>query len=105
MIDTKHNFSSGHYCPNGTHYGEQFPCPAGQYNPITHGVDLNNCLDCPGGQYCEGVGNSEPTDNCTAGWYCTGGADRTNTTTHGGQCQPGYYCPEGRVFGSYTCTM
>ena len=57
--------------------------------------NVTTALDCPGGMYCEGEGNSAPTGNCTAGWYCTGGADKTNTTTHGGECQPGYFCPEG----------
>jgi len=84
----------GHYCPNGTEYGTQYPCPAGTYNPSTQRTSVTECIDCPGGEYCEGVGNSAPTGNCTAGWYCSGGSDSPNTTTHGGKCQPGYYCPE-----------
>ncbi|RUS80256.1 hypothetical protein EGW08_011985, partial [Elysia chlorotica] len=85
----------GHYCPNGTEYGTEFRCPPGTYNPSTLGTSQDDCLSCPGGQYCQGYANVQPTGNCTEGWYCTGGSDSPNSTTAGGQCQPGYYCPEG----------
>lgn len=88
-------YHSGNYCPNGTQHGSQYPCPAGTYNPTSQRTSLGDCIDCPGGKYCQGDGNSAPTGNCSAGWYCSGGADSPNTTTNGGKCQPGYYCPEG----------
>ncbi len=89
-------FSAGYYCPNGTEYSTQYPCPPGTYNSLQLGTSIDDCQSCTLGMYCEGQGNPEPTGNCSAGWYCSGGADSPNTTTHGGQCQAGYYCPEGR---------
>ena len=88
----------GHYCPNGTEFSTQYKCPAGTYNPVNGSTELADCLDCPGGEYCQGEANSAPTGYCYAGWYCSGGSDSPNTTTHGGECQPGTYCPEGKVF-------
>lgn len=87
---------SGHYCPNGTTFDTENRCPPGSYNPTTKGTQSSDCLECPPGKYCAGYANSAYTGNCSAGWYCTGGADGPNTTTHGGQCSPGYYCPEGQ---------
>lgn len=94
----------GYYCPNGTEYSFQFPCPPGTYNALQLGTSQDDCQLCPGGEYCEGQGNAAPTGNCTAGWYCSGGADSKNSTTHGGRCQPGYYCPEGKC-GQVLCTL
>ena len=87
---------SGHYCPNGTKFDTEFRCPPGSYNPVTKATAPTDCIDCPGGQYCQGYANSAPTGNCSAGWYCSGGAEMPNDTAHGGECQPGYYCPEGK---------
>lgn len=52
-------------------------------------------MPCTPGKYCEGDGLSLPTGPCSAGWFCNGSATRNMTTTHGGRCQPGYYCPSG----------
>jgi len=86
----------GHYCPNGTEYDTKYPCSPGTYNQNTKGRSPTDCLDCPGGKYCDGSGNTAPDGNCTSGWYCSGGAESPNDTAHGGKCQPGYYCPEGK---------
>ena len=90
-----YNCVSGHFCLNGTSYPTQYPCPPGTFNALEQGAELGDCHPCPGGEYCEGQGNAAPTGNCTEGWYCQGGADAPNTTTNGGRCQPGYYCPLG----------
>ena len=29
------------------------------------------------------------------GWYCSGNATSHMETVNGGECQPGFYCPEG----------
>ena len=87
---------TGHYCPNGTEHGTQYKCPEGTYNSLEEGRSLNDCQDCPPGKYCEGQGNSNPTGNCTAGWYCTGAAESLNSTLKGGVCPAGNYCPEGK---------
>ena len=31
-----------------------------------------DCMDCPPGEYCEGLGNTLPTGLCDAGFYCGG---------------------------------
>ena len=45
-------------------------------------------------------GLTEPTDNCTAGYFCTLAAVVTNPDgeSYGDVCPAGYYCPEGTIF-------
>jgi len=86
----------GHYCPAGTGVSTANKCPEGTYNPVTGSIGSADCLSCPGGQYCAGRGNSAPTGDCYAGWYCYGGSSSPNTTTHGGKCSAGYYCPQSK---------
>ena len=33
----------------------------------------SHCTQCSGGKYCETTGLDAPTNNCTAGYYCTTG--------------------------------
>ena len=42
---------AGHYCPEGT--GVPKPCSVGTYLPDTQRDELSDCLDCPGGMYCD----------------------------------------------------
>ena len=39
---------SGHYCPNGTRYSTEFPCPPGTFNNITGLVTDTDCFACLG---------------------------------------------------------
>jgi hypothetical protein len=41
--------------------------------------------------YCADRGRYEPTDNCTAGYYC----NETSTVPDQHECQMGHFCPEG----------
>lgn len=86
---------SGYYCPVNTTQPNEYPCPPGTFNNLTGQEAQASCIPCPRGSYCEGYGNSWPTGLCSAGWFCSGNATSNMTTTHGGKCQPGYYCPEG----------
>ena len=43
--------------------------------------------------YCSGSGNTIPTGNCSAGYYCPGGQD--SPTPVGLECTTGHYCPSG----------
>ncbi|XP_015775926.1 PREDICTED: sushi, von Willebrand factor type A, EGF and pentraxin domain-containing protein 1-like, partial [Acropora digitifera] len=88
----------GHYCPINTTQPFQFPCHPGTYNNLTGQKTVSSCVPCPKGSYCEGYGNSWPTGLCSAGWWCNGSATSNMTTTHGGKCQPGYYCPQGSSY-------
>ncbi|XP_077985306.1 uncharacterized protein LOC144439946 [Glandiceps talaboti] len=101
----------GHYCPRGTEYGEEYPCPEGTYNSLDNQQNSTSCELCPAGQYCEGEGLFEPSGNCSAGWFCTGGSWNAkplplgnatdlsmctcpNVDYTGNRCPPGYFCPE-----------
>ena len=65
--------------------------------------------------FCIADGLDAPTDNCTAGWYCTGGSYMAEPITTdnatdlsectcplanytGGKCWPGTYCPSGSAY-------
>jgi len=50
-------------------------------------------LPCTPGMYCEGLGNSKPTNSCDAGYYCPG--SNTNARPNESECRPRYYCPVG----------
>ncbi len=62
----------GGYCQPGAQVAS--PCPEGTYNNRTNARTSSECSDCPGGYYCQGSNNIEPTDQCTAGFYCVSGA-------------------------------
>lgn len=45
------------------------------------------------GTYCTGYGLTEPTANCSGGYYCPGGQNTSTPVEY--QCTPGHYCPIG----------
>lgn len=66
--------SKGHYCPEGS----------------------SAEIKCTGGKYCESQQLSTPEGNCSAGYYCIGGAIKSNPESllEGGfKCPSGAYCP------------
>lgn len=62
----------GFYCPDGTSVPE--PCPEGTYSSRSALSDRSECTPCDGGQYCTGVGLSEPSGSCRDRFYCREGA-------------------------------
>ncbi|XP_077422977.1 uncharacterized protein LOC144052618 isoform X3 [Vanacampus margaritifer] len=89
----------GHYCLAGGVEGI-LPCPPGTYNPQLGFSQVEQCLICPAGVYCEDWGLSEPTGPCQAGYYCIAGVNFPNPDGNysigvGGACPKGRYCPEG----------
>lgn len=67
-------------------------CTKGNYCP----EGSSSLTTCPAGKYWDRTGLAEPTGNCEAGYYCTGGTTQQNPTTSGGNvCPAGKYCPEG----------
>ena len=42
-------------------------CPLGTYSNLTGLMMESECLPCPGGQYCDTPGITEPSGNCSAG--------------------------------------
>ena len=111
---------SGYYCPSGTEYATQFPCPAGTYSDSTGLTSDSQCLPCPAGKGCDpGTNvNTNPQKNCFPGYYCPQGSNSprgvpcpagTYSNAFGNQaqtdcsttCDQGYYCVAGsdRVTG------
>jgi hypothetical protein len=95
VLDKGGECPSGGFCPSSSKFPR--PCRAGYYHnasfPITN---MNECVECPAGSYCDGSPNeartdilntivianlpaADPTGECEAGYYCTGHA------THGRQ--------------------
>ena len=59
----------GHYCPNGTKYHDEFPCPVGTFRASQQGHSDSDCTQCTGGSYCGTEGLAAPTALCDAGMY------------------------------------
>ena len=69
----------GHYCPIGTVYTTQYPCPAGTWNPnSSYFIRSADCLACPETFAClAGTGHSsQPIQVCSGGHYCPTGKDK-----------------------------
>ncbi|XP_064629300.1 uncharacterized protein LOC135488587 [Lineus longissimus] len=87
----------GFFCPNET-YDQGVPCPKGTYNPNTGLSEMDECLACPAGHFCNMSGLSSPSGPCHPGYLCLANAthpgpnDGTNEP-----CPPGYYCLEGTL--------
>lgn len=64
----------GHYCPNGTEYSTQYPCPTGTYRNVTGGQEVADCYLCPPGMYCDNEANVYPDGLCDAGHFCVLGS-------------------------------
>nr|PIL98506.1 GCC2 and GCC3 domain-containing protein [Toxoplasma gondii COUG] len=98
---------AGYYCPEGTRYKHEFPCPGGTYS----GQGKAKCTSCPAGRYCPPA--STTPKNCPAGYYCLAGSDnpwntpcpvntfsaRPNLTREQEclKCRKNEYCPVATV--------
>jgi len=102
----QHICPSGHYCPTGT--GVPVPCMAGTWSSSYGNNAPADCVNCTGGQYCQGDGNVVPDGDCTAGYYCPTGID--TPTPANTPCWAGHYCPTGSAMpepcpnGTYQAT-
>ncbi|XP_077105722.1 uncharacterized protein LOC143764221 isoform X2 [Ranitomeya variabilis] len=63
---------AGSYCPTSSAW--PVLCPPGTYSNQIGLTDVNQCLICPPGMFCDGQGRTSPTGNCTPGYYCTAGS-------------------------------
>ncbi|XP_039940848.1 multiple epidermal growth factor-like domains protein 6 [Hirundo rustica] len=63
---------AGSYCPPGSAFPT--PCPPGTFSNTSGLRNLQECLDCPPGLYCDGTNNQAPSGPCAPGYFCTGGA-------------------------------
>lgn len=55
------------YCPNGTEFDDQYKCPMGTFNNKTHLKSAEECTPCPGGYYCDELGQTTYHKKCSAG--------------------------------------
>ena len=85
----------GYYCPNGTSFSTQFPCPNGTFSNLTGLAESSQCLDCTPGHYCGEPGLVQPSGLCFAGYFCQSGS--TTPSPVDSTCPAGHYCPEGSV--------
>ncbi|CEM28618.1 unnamed protein product [Vitrella brassicaformis CCMP3155] len=117
--------ATGHYCPEGTRYATQFPCPRGTYTDSENLAAESSCDPCPAGKACDfGTGGtSKPPQPCAPGYYCPTGADTgtqyrfqypcpAGTMSNGtdltsdtecGDCPEGLYCTGGKPFADGRC--
>ncbi|CAG6003426.1 unnamed protein product, partial [Menidia menidia] len=89
---------AGHYCPMATTH--PLPCPRGTFSNLSKLVSQEDCQPCLPGYYCDDLGLSAPSGKCREGFFCLGGADRSDPPVRdnrGGPCPKGYYCSEGSV--------
>ena len=64
----------GFFCPSQTQYGNQYPCSNGTFSNSTGLSTVDQCLPCSPGQYCGSTGLTQPTGNCSMGYFCGGGS-------------------------------
>ncbi|CBZ54547.1 hypothetical protein NCLIV_049760 [Neospora caninum Liverpool] len=82
---------AGYFCPAGTVFAHQFPCPAGSYSAETGNVSSDECQPCPEGRVCDEPGTPTARVLCPQGYYCPEGTDGP----HSNPCEAGQYCPAG----------
>ena len=64
---------AGYYCPQGTHYPE--PCRNGTWSNETGLMEVDECMPCTAGYYCNDFALTAPSGPCLAGYYCPTGSD------------------------------
>ncbi|XP_071497013.1 uncharacterized protein [Diadema antillarum] len=105
-VTTPEPCPQGYYCPPGTGAAMTNACPPGTFGDAEGYDELDDCVSCTAGWYCEEPALSTPTGECYAGFYCTGGAavptpyddmvDSDNSSFTGNNvCPKGYYCTNG----------
>ncbi|KAF6736840.1 hypothetical protein FQA47_014055 [Oryzias melastigma] len=91
--------NSGHYCPEGTAYGTQFPCPAGTYSIQMGNRHTEDCLECPEGSFCE-QGTSKPSPCPPSTFRPLKGGQKLKDCS---PCPAGYFCPHSATVSPRVC--
>ena len=114
---------TGHYCPHGTSYPSQYPCPLGSYTDQINLTVASECNACPPrfacsqadgtisgtielcaqGHYCPQSTPSPTSFDCPPGTYSnrTDLEDPSECT----DCPPGFYCAGGSATFSGNCAQ
>lgn len=85
----------GYYCPQGSI--EPLECPIGTFSPVNGTIEIDDCIPCSPGEYCEQSGLPQSSGSCDPGYFCTA-RSTTPTPTDGivgDFCQAGFFCPRG----------
>ena len=61
-------FHLGYYCPLGTKYATEYPCPLGTWSDISGLGNVSDCTPCPGGYYCDQQALTAYSKLCTEGY-------------------------------------
>ena len=85
-VKEKIKCAPGYYCPAGTKYPYQYPCPAGKYSAKTDNTASTSCTACTEGYYCL-EGSTTPVYECPKGHYCIAGTKTAYETP----CPAGTY--------------
>ena len=83
--------SPGNYCPTGTPL--QLKCPLGTFSNASNNSNQSDCFPCTAGYFCHDRGLTSPTGECNSGYYCPEG--QTEPTPSEFLCPPGHFCTEG----------
>eukprot|EP00347_Sterkiella_histriomuscorum_P005935 403354701 len=84
----------GYYCPKNTQNKDQYPCPAGTYNPNAETKDISGCLQCPQGYFCDRLAQTTYYGKVFAGYYSN---ILGNQKPDPLLCPKHAYCEEGSV--------
>ena len=95
----------GYYCPPGTTFTTEFPCPAGKYSDSDHIRDQEECIICPAGQFCDEASTSSDIQACPGGFFCPAGTSSSTVVP----CPVGTYDDESASLQStdecLNCTL
>ena len=116
----------GYFCPPGTKYSHEFPCPAGTKGTTDSLTAASECTPCAVGTGCPAGTDSLLVPACEAGYYCPvsststravlcpGGTYRVepgaesdtdcSTTPAGEDCPVGSFCPPGSTWPAGKCS-
>lgn len=96
---------AGFFCPTGTKYATQYPCPAATIS-VARATAIGQCTACTAGKFCPGGTGTER--NCPPGSACNDlQIDRYSDLCPTGQyfsgsacvaCLADHYCPPGTHF-------
>lgn len=71
-------------------------CRQGTYNPNKRSTKPDDCILCPAGSYCKGVGLGWPSGLCARGFFCPDNS--TQSDPPDSRCPANFFCPEGSPF-------
>lgn len=93
LTATSGECTAGYYCVEGSTSAISTICPAGYYCP----AGSSYAIPCKAGKFCAGTGNTTPDGDCLAGYFCTltSTSSTPSSSSEGGICPKGYYCPSG----------